>query len=132
MTLENADLDRQWKLFLDVLEEEGSMGFTKPNADLFTAWAQQRGATVHVEGFVEMLRDPILVTLNQVLDPALGVTDFYRGRGGRPVLSRAAWGKADMPIVINGERRLRVGVFGYNPPARFFVAPNEARRWVAY
>jgi hypothetical protein len=37
-----------------------------------------------------------------------------------------------MPIRVpaTGEIRLRVGLFGYNPPTRFVVAPHNGRRWL--
>ena len=35
----DPDLAAQWPLFLDVLEAEGDMGFTKANTELFQAWA---------------------------------------------------------------------------------------------
>jgi len=128
----DESLRAQWPLFLDVLELEGSMGFTRPDPKLFATWSFMRQATNHVEGFVEAVRWPVLHALRDVLGGSEAAADFYRGRGGRPVLSRSAWGKADMPIRVpaSGPLRLRVGVFGYDPPTRFYVTPHNGRRWV--
>ena len=125
-------LGSQWLVFLDVLEEEGSMGFTRPDAELFTAWSLMRRASGHVEEFVEAVRWPILAALHDALGGGTDSADFYRTRGGRPVLSRGKWGKADMPIRVpgDGDIRIRVGLFGYNPPTRFVVAPHNGRRWL--
>jgi hypothetical protein len=128
----DALLAEQWRLFLDVLETEGSMGFTRPDVDLFAAWALKRRAGLHVEAFVEAVRWPVMAALRDLLGGGEDAADFYRGRGGRPVLSRSHWGKADMPIRVpgNGPLRLRAGAFGWDPPARFYVTPDEGRRWV--
>lgn len=132
LPVEDPLLASQWRVFLDVLEEEGSMGFTRPDAELFSAWSLMRQASGHVEEFVEAVRWPILAALHDALGGSADSADFYRSRGGRAVLSRGKWGKADMPvrIPIDGDIRLRVGVFGYNPPTRFVVAPHNGRRWV--
>jgi hypothetical protein len=108
------------------------MGFTRPNTELFEAWALKRRAAAHVEEFVEAVRWPVLAALRELLGGPDDAADFYRGRGGRPVLSRSQWGKADMPIRVpaNGPIRLRAGAFGWDPPARFYVTPDDGRRWV--
>jgi hypothetical protein len=125
----DSTLKDQWLLFLDVLEEEGSMGFTRPDAKLFSQWADASRATKHIEEFVEAVRAPVIEALRDALGGDEGAADFYRGRGNRPVLSRAQWGKADMPIRVpaDGPIRLRVGMFGANPPPRFFVALHNGR-----
>lgn len=133
LRVKDALLAAQWQVFLDVLEEEGSMGFTRPDPALFGAWSLMRQASGHVEEFVEAVRWPVLASLQDALGGAPDSADFYRSRGGRPVLSRGKSGKADMPIRVpgNGEIRIRAGVFGYNPPTRFVVAPHNGRRWMA-
>lgn len=133
LPVEDPVLRAQWQLFLDVLEEEGSMGFTRPDPALFSAWSLVRKASGHVEEFVEAVRWPVLAALHDALGGGAESADFYRSRGGRPVLSRGKSGKADMPIRVpgNGEIRIRAGVFGYNPPTRFVIAPHNGRRWMA-
>src|SRR5262245_43187530 len=44
----DPDLAAQWPLFLDVLEAEGDMGFTKANPELFQAWANYPIARQHL------------------------------------------------------------------------------------
>ena len=54
----NGMLAQQWPLFLDVLEKEGAMGFTRPDTDLFRAWAKYKQARKHMIDFVDTLRRP--------------------------------------------------------------------------
>ncbi len=54
-------LQQQWSLFFDVLELEGSMGFTKPDPVLFDAFAAARLATRHMEEFLRVLEAPLLI-----------------------------------------------------------------------
>ncbi len=130
----DVSLREQWPLFLDVLEQEGSMGFTRPDPELFDTWARLRVATNHIEEFLKVLQVPLLNALREAAGGGVAAADFYRARGGRgrPVISRARWGKTDLPFLVpaDGPARVRAGLLGWNPPALFFVEPNNGRKWV--
>jgi hypothetical protein len=125
-------LGEQWRLFLDVLEEEGSMGFTRADPTLFTIWAQQRVARKHVEELLRLLQPPLLVALQGTLGGGTDSADSYRTRSGRPVVSWAVWGKADLPFRVprNGPPRVRAGLMGWSPPVSFFVEPHGGASWI--
>jgi hypothetical protein len=122
---EDPDLRRQWPLFLDVLEEEGSMGFTRADAELFRAWAQFPRAQPHLVDFVDSLRRALLEVINHELaaraagDSSLpaDAQEVRSGRAGRVVTPRH--GKIavgyQIPAALQGER-LRVGLWGWYDP----------------
>jgi hypothetical protein len=125
----------QWTTFLDVLDEEGSMGFTKPDPELFAAWSVIRRAGDHAEDFLKTLQLPLLDRLRAALGGGDGAADFYRkqrGRGG-PVISKSWNGIVDLPFRVpaDGSPSIRAGIFAYNPPTRFYVAPQHGRRLAA-
>jgi hypothetical protein len=114
LPLADPDLRRQWPLFLAVLDQEGSMGFTRAEPELFDAWALMRQARDHVAEFVEAVRWPILDALRDALGGSEAAADFYRSRGGRPLLAQGGWGQSDMPLRVpaDGPARVRAGMFG--------------------
>lgn len=128
--LEASDrqLNEQWALFFDVLEREGSMGFTKPDPALFHAFAAARLATRHMEEFLRVLEAPLLRSMQDVLGGESGAS-LYWERGGR--FSRDKWGRLDIPFRVpaGGPRRIRAGLFGWEPPTSFFVQPLPTQRW---
>jgi hypothetical protein len=129
--LQHPALDSQWPLFLDVLESEGSMGFTNPDPDLFRAWAMVRRSAKHAEEFLKALQMPLLEALSAAVEGTpLGQVDFYRAKkgAGRPVISKSWNGIIDLPFRVGGRLSVRAGVFAYNPPTRFYVAPHYGRR----
>jgi hypothetical protein len=63
----NDALAAQWPLFLDVLEEEGSMGFTNAKPELFEAWARFPDARGHMIDFVDSIREALLDALREEL-----------------------------------------------------------------
>jgi hypothetical protein len=60
----------QWPLFLDVLESEGSMGFTKADISLLRAWHQAVPGRSHVADLMEAVRRPLLEALRDELGRA--------------------------------------------------------------
>jgi hypothetical protein len=66
----NRKLAEQWPLLLDVLEGEGSMGVTKVKPELLRTWANAVEARKHAVAFMEGLREPLLVGLQEALEPA--------------------------------------------------------------
>lgn len=60
----------QWRLLFDILEHEGSMGVTNVKPELLRAWAQTSDARKHAVAFMEGLRSPLLVALQEALEPA--------------------------------------------------------------
>ena len=63
----DPDLAAQWPLFLDVLEAEGDMGFTKAKPELFQAWANYPIARQHLVEFLDTMRRALLDELRAVL-----------------------------------------------------------------
>ena len=125
----DPDLGRQWSLFLDVLEQEGSMGFTRPDPRLFDAFAQARLATKHMEEFLRVLGTPLLQALVDARGGHTDAASLYWPRGGR--FSRSRWGKLDIPFRVpaGGPWRVRAGIIGWSPPSAFYVQPGPNQRW---
>jgi hypothetical protein len=133
MESRNAALSQQWPLFFDVLEEEGSMGFTRPQPELFRLFGELRAVMKHTDEFVEALQIPLLEALVNALGGSEGAADIHRGRGGRMHIARSRNAITDIifRVPASGEQRIRAGLFAYNPPVRFYVAPMSGRTWVA-
>jgi hypothetical protein len=125
---QDAELARQWPLFLDVLESEGSMGFTQPDQNLFNAWAQFAAARKHMVDFVGHVREPLLGTLRNELATARGEGDARESLAGfktygkvkRTVTPRLGKVVVEFRIPADGKMRLWAGVWGWGDP-RFFV-----------
>jgi hypothetical protein len=122
-------LRSQWPLFLDVLKEEGSMGFTGADDELFKAWAKFPNARAHLTDFVDTLRRRAFETLILELtsaaesDQALPHTakEVTAGKAGSVVRSR--FGKIVIPYQVPADRpgeRLWIGLWGHSKP-RFMV-----------
>lgn len=129
LPVEDGFLRTQWKLFLSLLEEEGSMGFTRPKPELFDAFAQAREANRHMEEFLRVLERPLLEALQDVLG-GQDQASLYWKRGGR--FSRATHSnRIDIPFRVpkDGPGRVRAGIMGWSPPATFYVAPVPSQRW---
>lgn len=121
----DVQLAVQWPLFLDVLEEEGSMGFTQSNPDKFRAWADYPAARNHVSDFVDSVRRPLLASLQHALGPDLGAPDqrasfSTRGKVQRAVTTRLGKILVGFRIPATGPERLTAGVWGWGEP-RFIV-----------
>ena len=129
LSIQDELLRLQWQLFLDVLEEEGSMGFTRPQPELFDAFAQARDATRHMEEFLRVLEHPLLEALRDVLggDEQAGL---FWARAGRFARARHS-NKIDIPfrVPVGGPWRVRAGVMGWSPPPTFYVSPAPDQRW---
>lgn len=74
----NPELARQWPLLLDVLDEEGSMGFTQADASLFKTWAGYYDARKHMVDFMNHMREPLLEALRDALGPELSSDERHR------------------------------------------------------
>jgi hypothetical protein len=127
----DASLGSQWQILLDVLESEGSMGFTNADPKLFDAYASARRARLHVEEFLRFVRQPILQALQDVLGGDNSASLLWP-KGGR--LSYAKDGRIDIPLCVpaKGELRLRAGIHGFEPPmSSFHVRLEPHQRWKA-
>lgn len=124
----NPELARQWPLFFDVLESEGSMGFTQPDMDLFGAWAQYAEARQHMVDFIDAVRRPVLGALRDELASGESnvrareaLADFMTyGKIKRVVAPRLGKVVIEFKIPADGQIRLSAGVWGWGDP-RFFV-----------
>lgn len=132
LPFESKALGSQWRIFLDVLESEGSMGFTNPDPSLFDAWSTIRPAVHHTEDFLKALQQPLLEALQDALAKDGLTADFHRAQKGKgkPVISKQWSGIIDLPFVIpaNGHASVRAGIYAQDPPTRFYVAPQWGRR----
>jgi predicted RNase H-like nuclease len=125
--LEPSDplLGTQWLLFLDVLEMEGSMGFTRPNPSHFDAWAQFPAARDHLIDFVDAVRRPLLASLQHALGETYGPPEqrasfTTRGKVRRAVVPRLGKILVGFRIPSGGPERITAGVWGWGEP-RFIV-----------
>jgi hypothetical protein len=124
----DPDLLRQWLLFLDVLETEGSMGFTQADPELFAAYGQTRRAIIHIEDLLRSIQVPLLNALRDALggEEAAGL---YWKSGRR--FGRTRWARISIPFRVpaDGPWRVRAGFISWNPPAAFFVQAGPDQRW---
>ena len=126
----SRELESQWTSLLDVLEEEGSMGFTKPDPELFADFAKMRAASEHVEAFLGVLAHPLLAELRLALGGGDARAAF---KGNKPGVSRSREGAAEYVFVVpaGGLPRVKAGLFAWKKPTRFSVAPLGAPRLLA-
>jgi hypothetical protein len=126
----DPDLRRQWPLFLKVLEEEGSMGFTQPDPALFEAYGRTKQALEHMEEFVYAVQTPLLQALRRAVGGPDDAAALYWKSGRR--LGRTRWGRISIPFrapATSRHWRVRAGVISWNPPASFFVQAAPDQRW---
>ena len=124
----NSSLALQWPLFLDVLESEGSMGFTQPDVALFRAWAQYVYARGHMVDFVDSVRRPLLDALHHALaatadgrQPAELAAFRTRGKKAqRVVVPRFGKVVVGFRVPAHGPERFWAGLWGWAEP-RFMV-----------
>lgn len=115
---QNPMLAEQWRLFLDVLEKEGSMGFTRPDTDLFRAWTKYVPAREHMIDFVDTLRLPLLDALRDALtvtQPGARRADLadFASRGKttpRVVVPRLGKVSVGFRVPASGPERIQVGM----------------------
>jgi hypothetical protein len=126
----DPELRMQWQLFLDILEEEGSMGFTRPDPDLFNDFARARLANRHMEELLLVLERPLLDALRDAVGGEAESARLHWSKGGR--FSHSRWGRLDIPFRVpssSGDWRVRAGLIGWEPPAAFCVQPAPDQRW---
>jgi hypothetical protein len=124
----NADLAKQWPLLLDVLEEEGSMGFTQADPGLFKTWAGYYDARKHMIDFMNHVREPLLEALREALGPGLPADErhhlaAYRRPGkAKIVVVKPRLGKVPVRFRVpaDGPERISTGLWGWGEP-RFVV-----------
>ena len=124
LTPANKLLADQWPLFLDVLEKEGSMGFTSPQASLFQAWSQYPQARKHIVDFINTVREPLEQALSAAIAAAPGEKPRPRlvTRGKSKVAVAKYLGKILVRFDLGppGPEWIQAGVWGWGEP-RFFV-----------
>jgi hypothetical protein len=110
----------QWPLFLDVLESEGSMGFTKADINLLRAWHQAVPARAHVADLMEAIRRPLLEALRDELSDGADNTDRehlagfeVRGRVKRAVFLLQREIQVRFQIPTPGPTRILVSISNY-------------------
>lgn len=122
----NAELARQWPLLLDVLDEEGSMGFTQADPSLFKTWAGYYDARRHMIDFMNHVREPLLEALRNALGPQLPPTERSHlasfMRPGKVVVVKTSLGKVVVRFRVpaDGPERFSAGLRGWGEP-RFVV-----------
>jgi hypothetical protein len=120
----DPDLAAQWPLFLEVLEAEGDMGFTKANNELFQAWANYPAARQHLTEFLDTMRRALLDELRAALvgpgAPGETAADFAT-RGKRVVVTQLGKVSVVFRVPAGGPERMWVGVWGGPGQLYFFV-----------
>lgn len=125
----DPDLAVQWPLFLDVLEMEGSMGFTKADDRLFRSWADYPSARQHLVEFLDTVRRPLLDSLREALAPVAAhgskerveAAEFAtRGKVRRAVVPRLGEVLVGFRVPADGPERLWAGLWGWGEP-RFVI-----------
>ena len=109
-------LAQQWPLLLDILEDEGSMGFVNASADFFRAWEVAIPAQRHVESFVDAIRVPLLQELRDALtDVGCETTAELYVRAGMPGGRETVQNmiQAHFGIPIGGPCRLWAGMWAW-------------------
>ena len=129
LPVQNDLLRQQWQLFLNVLEEEGSLGFIQPQPELFDVFARARVATDHVAEFLRSIEQPLVGALRMAVGEGEAGADLLWPRGG--TFARDRWGRIAIPFRVRGstDPRVYAGVYGWEPPTSFFVQPAPNRRW---
>lgn len=122
----DPDLLAQWRLFFDVLEAEGDMGFTKANMELFRAWANYPIARQHLTEFLDTMRRALLDELRAALGGSDAVVqaaaDFAtRGKSERVVVSQLGKVSVVFRVPAGGPESLWVGLWGWGDELYFFV-----------
>jgi hypothetical protein len=111
-----SQVDTQWRMFLDILEEEGAMGYTTPDPELLDAWAKARPAEKHIVRLLDSLYEAartIALRLGGLDEDAVPTPDpFVRSAGRRFHLTDgdARYGLTVPPR--SNEERVRVGMSG--------------------
>ena len=124
----NGELARQWPLLLEVLDEEGSMGFTQADPSLFKTWAGYYDARKHMVDFMNHMREPLLEALREALGPELSQDErhhlaAYRRPGkAKIVVVKPRLGKVPVRFRVpaDGQERISTGLWGWGEP-RFVV-----------
>lgn len=125
----DADLASQWRLFLDVLETEGTMGFIRPDPELFAAYGEARRAILHIEELLRSIQTPLLQALRDARGGDEGAASFYWKSGRRLGRTRLARISVPFRVPADGPWRVRAGFISWNPPASFFVQAGPDQRW---
>lgn len=135
-------LAAQWPLFLDVLEAEGDMGFTKANPELFQAWANYPVARQHLVEFLDTMRRALLDELRAVLvgpdaPPQAAAPGFAtKGTSERGVVAPLGKVYVGFQVPAGGPERLWAGLWGgdgelyFNIDVAYLVATvKDAEQW---
>lgn len=124
-----AEVGVQWRALLDVLEEEGSMGFTTPDADLLVAWTKARRAEAHVVLLVDALEETA-----RGIELRLGsggeheaTQPFKTAASGRRIHVTGGDARFGLRIPRGGPERIRLGLRGWQPPLRAMLAVRAAK-----
>lgn len=121
----------QWPLLLDVVEDEGSMGVTKVKPELLRTWADFPKARAHAVAFMEGLRAPLLVALQEALEPAFPDLDLVGRAAVSPTPSNGRKPQVDVQFFVprGGEMRISAQLWAWED-FRFAVSaryPSDDR-----
>ena len=127
----DRDLAGQWPLFLDVLEAEGDMGFTKANPELFQAWANYPAARQHLVEFLDTMRRALLDRLRTALAedgiPREAAAGFFtRGKVKRTVVPKLGSVLVGFRVPAARRERLWAGLWGWGDPRFVVMIPYPA------
>jgi hypothetical protein len=121
-------LAEQWPILLDLLEGEGTLGFTTPKPDMFEIWARSHTATQHVHSLFDAVEGPFLEDLRTLLttsslDSLRTSSPSYRLRRGRPLRDwnrHTAIGRR-VDVLGPGYPEMAIELFGPSSPPTFLI-----------
>jgi hypothetical protein len=98
----NQHVTRQWRVLLDVLEEQGDLGVTEVKTELIEAWAHYIEGREHLADILGDLREHALDVLTRELKRK------HRGAAKQPV-SEWKKGEREVVAVIRDQRSVWIG-----------------------
>ena len=106
----DADVAKQWKLFIDILHDQGDLGLTTVQQDLILAWSRYAEGQRHLADILHDVRQRGLDILRDEL------TRRHRGHGPRESLSNFHYfGQREAVVVSKDKHSVWTG---YRVPAR--------------
>jgi hypothetical protein len=109
LPVHDDQLAAQWKLFVDVLEQQGDLGMTGAQPDLIRAWAQYLKGREHLADILDQVQERALDVVERELERKYG-----RRAKGEPLVAPYTRGKKHLVV-----QRDQVSVYlGFRIPAK--------------
>jgi hypothetical protein len=118
-----APLDEHWRLFLNLLDQEGDLGVTEPNTEAIEAWALHATGREELTRLLLQVRDRTLGDLQELM----GVR--YAGREASSLVEHHTFGRRGRVAVKN---ELTKSWIGFRIPAAEVEDPGFAVQFSNY